>query len=68
MYQGIICSGFEKCEALESLTITTTGVFCESRVGESKVLAMLVEESYEVGAVVETPHRTLGVAVRLFFI
>jgi len=39
-----------------SLRITTTGVFCESRVGNGKVLAMAVEECYDVGARVETQH------------
>jgi len=39
--------------------MTTTGVFCESRVGNGKVLAMTsmtVEASYDVGARVKTQH------------
>jgi hypothetical protein len=45
-----------------------TGVFCESQVGEGKALAMVAEESYEVGAVVEIQHRALGVPSRLFYL
>jgi len=65
MYQGMMYSGCEESEALESLRITITGVFCESRVGEGKVLAMVVEECYEVGAIVETAHSTWGASLCL---
>ena len=66
MYQGMMFSGCEESVTLESLRITITGVFCESRVGEGEALAMVIEESYEVGAVVETQHTALGVPALSF--
>jgi hypothetical protein len=67
MYQKMMFSGRKESETVESLRITITGVFCEWRVGEGKVLAMVVEESHEVGPVVETQHRALAVPAPLFY-
>jgi hypothetical protein len=61
MYHGMMFSGCELSDILDSFRITTTCVFC-AQAGNGKVLTMAVmavEESYyvsDVGARVETQH------------